>query len=243
MARILWPGENPIGKRIREVDQDHENWIDVIGVVNDVSATLEVFRPADTPFQLYRPLRQAPGSFVHWMTLAIRSDAPAPTVAAALRAAVQEIDPDQPVYDIMTAREAMAHITSGLTLVSQILEVFALIGLVLAAVGIYGVIANLVAQRTAEIGIRMALGAQAPDVLWMVLGQGMRLAAVGTAVGLGASWALARVIIAALPSIHGTDPVATALVALILVGVAVVACWIPARRATLVNPVVALRGD
>jgi putative ABC transport system permease protein len=243
MAKDLWPGESALGKRLRDPDADKDSWLDVVGVVNDVHPTLELFRHSDTPFQLYLPIAQTPSQFTHWLSLAVRSSVPRATVAAALKAAVQQIDPDQPVYAIATARESMAQVTNGLTLVSQILEVFALIGLILSAVGIYGVIAHLVAQRTNEIGIRMALGAQANDVLWMVLGQGMRLAVTGTAIGLACAWALVRVINSLIPAVHGSDPLAVALVASVLVAVALVACWFPARRATHVNPVVALRGD
>jgi putative ABC transport system permease protein len=243
MASDLWPNESAVGKRIREVDSDHITWIQVVGVAADVHATLELFRTLDTPFEVYRPLDQVASSHIHWLNLAIRSSAPPATLASALRTAVQQIDPDQPVYTILSAREAMGNITRGLTLVSKILEVFALIGLLLSAVGIYGVIANVVAQRSTEIGIRMALGAQQSDVLWMVLGQGMRLSILGTVIGLACSWGLFRLLAAMLPLIHGSDPLAVSLIALVLVAVALLACWLPARRATLVNPVIALRGD
>ena len=133
--------------------------------------------------------------------------------------------------------------TGGLSLTGQILGVFALIGLGLAAVGIYGVIANLVAQRTSEIGIRMALGAQAHDVLWLVLGQGVRLACIGTAIGLVCSWGLVRLLIAIIPAIPGGDPASVAAVAALLVAVALFACWLPARRATRVDPIIALPGQ
>jgi len=241
MARVLWPGESALGKRFK--DPGDTAWFDVVGVVNDVHPTLEVFRSSDTPFQTYTPLIQTPGYKAHWLSLAIRTSAPAPTVATALRAAVQQIDPDQPVYTIQTAREQMEQVTQGLKLVSRILGVFALIGLALSSVGIYGVISNVVAQRTTEIGIRMALGAQEHNVLWMVLGQGVRLSVIGIAIGIAASWGLVRVMDSMLPLIHGADPIAFSLVAVLLVAVALFACWLPARRAARVNPVVALRGD
>jgi predicted permease len=241
MARVLWPGESALGKRFK--DPGDTAWFDVVGVVNDVHPTLEVFRSSDTPFQTYTPLIQTPGYKAHWLSLAIRTSAPAPTVATALRAAVQQIDPDQPVYTIQTAREQMEQVTQGLKLVSRILGVFALIGLALSSVGIYGVISNVVAQRTTEIGIRMALGAQEHNVLWMVLGQGVRLSVIGIAIGIAASWGLVRVMDSMLPMIHGADPIAFSLVAVLLVAVALFACWLPARRAARVNPVVALRGD
>ncbi|HZZ20590.1 MAG TPA: ABC transporter permease [Opitutaceae bacterium] len=243
MARSLWPKESALGKRFREVDPDKMTWVQVVGVVADVHATLEVFRSLDTPFEIYRPLTQIPSDQAHWLSLALRSSAPASMIATSLRAAVQQIDADEPVYTILSARDAMGNITRGLELVSGILRVFALIGLLLAAVGIYGVIANVVAQRSTEIGIRMALGAQPSDVLWMVLGQGMRLSIIGTVIGVAASWGLFRLLGSILPVIHGSDPAAVLLIAAVLIAVALVACWLPARRATLVNPVVALRGD
>ena len=243
MARSLWPNESALGKRFREVDPDKVTWIEVVGVAADVHPTLEVFRSLDTPYMVYRPLNQIASNQAHWLSVALRSSAPASTIAASLRTAVQQIDADQPVYTIMSARDAMGNITRGLQLISQILRTFALSGLLLSAVGIYGVIANVVAQRSTEIGIRMALGAQPSDVLWMVLGQGMRLSVIGTAIGVVCSWGLFRLLGSMLPVIHGSDPLAVLLIAVVLIAVALLACWLPARRATLVNPVVALRGD
>jgi predicted permease len=241
MARIFWPGQSAIGKRVGDPDPTKPNWVEVIGVVNDVHSTVELYRPPDTAFQLYRPLAQTPSQFVHWINVAVRSSAPTPAVGAALRAAVQQIDSDQPVYGITSARESMERVTQGFTLVGQLLGAFALVGLALSSVGIYGVIANLVAQRTPEIGIRMALGAQARDVLWLVLGQGVRLAAAGVLIGLAGAWGLVRLLDALLPSVPGGDPAGIALVTVLLAAVALVACWLPARRATRVNPIEALR--
>jgi predicted permease len=243
MARDLWPGENPIGKRIADAASAQLQWMEVVGVVNDVHPTLEIVRPPDTPFQVHRPLSQTPATYIHWFSVAIRSTAPGPTVGAGLRAAVQQIDADQPVYAIASAREQMAHITAGFAMVGEILGAFALIGLAISAVGIFGVIANLVAQRTPEIGIRMALGAQTNDVLWLVLRQGLLLTALGTAIGLGCAWALVRILVSIVPHIHGDDPVALAGVVVLLAAVATLACWIPARRAAKVNPIIALRAE
>jgi putative ABC transport system permease protein len=243
MANDLWPGENPIGKRIADASAKVPSWIEIVGIVNDVHSTLGFVRRPDTPFQVHLPLAQTQSSYVHWFNVAIRSDAPAATVAAGLRSAVQQIDADQPVYDIFDARQEMAQIMQGFALTGQMLGAFALIGLALSAVGIFGVITNLVAQRTSEFGIRMALGAQAADVLWLVLGQGLRLTALGTAIGLACAWALLRVLAAIVPGVHGGDPLAFACLVLLLAGVATLACWLPARRATKVDPIIALRAE
>jgi putative ABC transport system permease protein len=243
MARHFWPGESALGKRIGDVDPANPNWCEIVGVAADVRSTLELVQAPDTPFLRYLPLSQTPSNRLHWLNLSIRSTAPTAVVAAALRTAVQEIDPDQPVYAIVTAREAMEQITNSFSAVSGLLAAFALIGLVLSAVGIYGVIANLVAQRTPEIGIRMALGAQVGDVLWMILGQGLKLAVVGTLVGLACAWGLVRLLVSTVPGVPGSDPWAIAGIASLLVSVAVFACWLPARRASKVDPVIALRAD
>jgi putative ABC transport system permease protein len=242
MARDFWPGENPIGKRIANSSDKDPKWLEVIGVVSDVHTVLELVQHPETPFHVHLAEAQTPSS-LHWFNVAIRSSAPVPTVAAALREAVHQIDADQPVYNIYSAREAMYQITSGFFLVGEILGIFALIGLVLSAVGIFGVIANLVAQRTQEIGIRMALGAQTKDVLWLVLGQGLRLTALGTAIGLACAWGLVRLLVAIVPNLHGADPVALGFVVILLAAVATLACWLPARRATKVDPIIALRSE
>jgi putative ABC transport system permease protein len=243
MAKDFWPGESPIGKRIADAGAVNPRWLEVIGVTTDVHSALEIVRPPDTPFQVHLPLAQTPSQYAHWFNVAIRSTAPAATVAAGLRAAVQQIDADQPVYDIVSARESMEQFIRNFGLTGRMLGVFAVIGLVLSAVGIFGVIANLVAQRTSEIGIRMALGAQASDVLWLVLGQGLRLTALGTGIGLACAWGLIRVLVAMVPSIHGGDPLALACVVVLLAAVATLACWIPARRATRIDPIIALRAE
>ncbi|HEY1793948.1 MAG TPA: ABC transporter permease [Opitutaceae bacterium] len=243
MARVLFPGEDPIGKRISGTDPTPE-WYEVVGVVNDVRPYLDIVRPPDTPFQVYKPIDQVPWSFLHYMNIAVRTTAPAASVAGAMRVAVQQIDPDQPVSDISTAREAIrAQVTTGFTLVAKILGCFALIGLVLASVGLYGVISFLTAQRTPEIGIRMALGAQPKQVLWLILGQGVRLAAVGSAIGLLGSWAVVKGADAVLPMFPGRDPLLIVVVAVVLSAVAVAACLVPARSAMKIDPIIALRAE
>jgi putative ABC transport system permease protein len=243
MARSLWPGEDPIGKRIADATAKIPAWLEIVGVTADIHTALELVRAPDTPYQVHLPLAQTPSQYAHWFNLAIRSSAPDATVAAALRAAVQQIDPDQPVYDIVSARESMQQITRSFGLTGKMLGVFALVGLALSAVGIFGVIANLVAQRTSEIGIRMALGAQANDILWLVLGEGLRLAAIGISIGLACAWGLFRFLDSILPSMHGGDPATIACVVALLAGTAALASWLPSRRATKVDPIIALRAE
>jgi putative ABC transport system permease protein len=243
LAKAFWPGQSALGKRIGTIDNGKPDWVEIVGVARHVHATLELVQPADTSYQQYRPVSQTPWDNLHWFNVAIRSTAPQATVASALRTAVAQIDSDQPVYNIQSARAAMAGITTTFTLVCDILGAFALIGLILSSIGIYGVIANLVAQRTSEIGIRMALGAQVNDVLWLVLRQGVKLAAVGTGIGLACAWGLTRLLVSLVPSIPGGDLSSIGIITALLAAVAVFACWLPARRATKVDPIIALRGD
>jgi putative ABC transport system permease protein len=243
MAREFWPGGDAVGKRIADATAKTPTWIEIVGVASDVHSSLELVRAADTPYQVHLPLSQTPSQYAHWFSVAIRSSAPEATVAASLRASVSQIDADEPVYDITSAREAMGQVTRSFGLTVEMLGAFAFIGLALSAVGIFGVISNLVAQRTSEIGIRMALGAQARDILWLVLGEGLRLAVIGIAIGLACAWGLFRFLNSVLPAMHGGDPVAVATIVAVLAGTAAFACWLPSRRATKVDPIVALRGD
>jgi putative ABC transport system permease protein len=243
MARTLWPGENPIGKRIEDADPALAGWLEIVGVANDVESAIDFVRAPTTRFQVYIPLAQTQSIFAHWLNVAIRSDAPGPTLTAALRAAVLSIDPDQPISAVISAPDAIEELMRGFTMVAALLTVFSAIGLALSAVGIYGVIANLVAQRTSEIGIRMALGAQSRDVLWLVLGQGVRLSVAGCAIGLACAWGINQLLRSLVPAIPGGDPVALVAVALLLAAIALFACWLPARKATKVNPVIALRSE
>ena len=243
MARTLFPGENPIGKRMAAAGASSD-WAEIIGVAADEHPALEIIRRPDTPFQYYLPLSQTDSDYIKYFNVAVRSTAPVADVAAAMRAAVQQIDPDEPVYAITSAREAIEQqVMAGFTLTGKILAAFSLIGLALSAVGIYGVISYLAAQRTPEIGIRMALGAQQGDVRWMILGQGIRLAVAGGAIGLACSWGLVRMLSAVIPYFPGEDYLAVGAVGALLSGIAILASWIPAWRAARLDPVIALRSE
>jgi putative ABC transport system permease protein len=153
------------------------------------------------------------------------------------------LDPDLPVYQIRTARAAVDQGLGSISLLASLLGAFATIGLILAATGIYGVVSYTVVQRTDEIGIRMALGAQSRDVLWLVLGKGAVLVVIGTFLGAVGSYGVSKLLISLIPLLPTRDPLIMPVAALALVVVALVACYIPARRATRVDPLVALRSE
>jgi putative ABC transport system permease protein len=235
LARKYWPGQEAIGKRIRfDAPLDRAPWMEVVGVIQDVKheLTIEV-----TP-EFYLPLAQD-----GWrsMVLVARTTVDPASLAGSIREDVWAIDKDQPVFDVRTMQEVRA-ISVGLQKFNSVMiGVFAVVALLLATVGIYGVMAFAVTQRTQEIGIRMALGARAPDVLKLVVVNGMRLALLGLAIGLVASWGLTRFISTLLYGVKPTDPLTFSVVSLCLLAAAFLACYLPARRATKVDPLVALR--
>jgi putative ABC transport system permease protein len=173
----------------------------------------------------------------------IRSTADAGSVAASLRREIRTVDTELPVYDIRTMNQVMADSVSQRRFSMLLLAVFAAAAILLAAIGLYGVMSYSVAQRTREIGMRMALGARTIDVLKLVLKNGMTLTLIGIVVGLAAAFALTRLMTSLLFGVHASDPATFSVVAIVLSGVALFACYIPARRATKVDPLVALRHE
>jgi len=238
LARQLWPGKSAIGQRLGSMDSGKAYWSEVIGVVRDIESAANL-APPTTRLTVYKALVHEPWS---WVYLVIRSPNPG-ALADTLRRAVEEVDPDMPADQITTIRQNVERSYHNLLLVSQMLTGFAALGLILAAVGIYGVISNLVAQRTSEFGIRLALGAQTRDVLNLVLSHGLRLTAIGLAVGLAGAYALGRVLNSMMPRLADPDVLTLLAVAAILFAVALFACWLPARRATKVDPLEALRAE
>ncbi|MBI2946440.1 MAG: ABC transporter permease, partial [Verrucomicrobia bacterium] len=241
MARRFWPNESPLGKRIGGYDRANPDpeWQEIVGVVNDIRFPGNLARP-ETLWQIYRPLAQEPRPGI---VVELRTLGPPENAAPALRRAVAELDPDLPVNELEGARNMVNRMLEHFTLSGVFLGVFSILGLALAALGIYGVISYFVAQRTGEIGIRMALGAQMRDVLWLVLGTGLRLSLTGVVLGFGGAVAVARLLAAAVPELPTQDPVAFAGVSLTLMAVALAACWLPARRAARIDPIVALRNE
>ena len=238
LARRFWPNESAIGKRISDRKGDELVSREVIGVVRDIQFALNLENPP-TLFQVYKPLVHEPWGYLH---LILRGPGPA-SFKNAVRRAVNDVDHDVAVQELYTIPESVDRFQHNILVVNQTLGGFALLGLVLAAIGLYGVISNLVAQRTGEFGIRLALGAKPRDVVALVLRTGLRLTVVGLAIGVLLAYALNRLLAAAMPRIAGTDPVALGGVALVLVTVALLACWLPARRATRVDLLSALRAE
>jgi putative ABC transport system permease protein len=234
-ARRYWPNEDPVGQRIR-MGGEKGNPLTVLGVVGRVK--MEGLGQDSNRVQGYFPFAQLPDSA---MTVILKAAGDPNQLIAAVRGQVKEIDPDQPIYNIRTMNEIRAESVAPERLNLALLSIFAGIALVLAIVGIYGVMSYSVTQRTHEIGIRMAIGAQPRDVFRMILGQGMILALIGVAIGLVGAFALTRLMATMLFGIEPTDPTTFAAIAILLTAVALVACYIPGRRATRVNPLESLR--
>lgn len=235
MAASFWPGEDPIGKRIQIYDMQPMPWREIVGVVND---TKEAGLGAPTRPEIYVPFSQRPRAA---MTLIAHTAAGPEQLAGAMRAAVQAVDPEQPVYRVSTMEQFFSAEVAVPRATMFLMGALAVAALVLAAVGIYGVMAHAVTQQTHEIGIRTALGATQRDVLRLVVGQGMTLTLIGVVIGLVGAFALTRLMTSLLFGVSATDPATFTVIALLLTGVALFACYIPARRATKVDPLAALR--
>jgi putative ABC transport system permease protein len=234
-ARKFWPDTDPIGQRVRYTGPLAENpWMQVVGVVQDVKHEMDL--PVTPDF--YTPHAQDAWSS---MVLVAKTKVEPAAMAAPMRQEVWALDKDQPVFDVHTMREVRAISLALHSFSSILLSIFAGVAVLLAAIGIYGVMFYAVIQRTQEIGIRMALGARAFDVLKLILRNGMSLALIGVAVGLLGSYGLTRLLASLLFGVTPTDMITFSLVTLGLLLIAFVACYIPARRATKVDPLVALR--
>ena len=233
MAQRFWPNQDPLGKQIKFMEDDSQAV--VIGVVGDAKHYWleEEQRP-----QVYGTFSQGPGIFA---TAVIRTAVEPLSLSEPVRQAIWKVDPDQPMWKIRTVEFLLDRSTADRKFLMALMGIFATLALVLTIIGLYGVISYLVNQRTQEIGIRMALGAQLRDIMRMVLQQGMVLVLCGVALGLAAAWMLTRLMSRLLYQVSATDPLTFAGISLLLIVVALLACYIPARRATKVDPLVALR--
>jgi putative ABC transport system permease protein len=237
MASKHWPGEDAVGKRIRLGPNPNSPWITIAGVVGDArNFGLE----NDALPEAYLPNLQAPTGR---MRLVVRTAVEPQGLVAAVKEAVRSVDKDMPFSQVTTLEQLMAKSVAQRRLSLSLLGVFALIALAMAAAGIYGVMSYTVTMRAHEFGVRVALGAQAADVLKLVVGLGMKLALAGVAIGLLASFALTRLLANLLYGVSATDPPTFIAVATALVMAALVACLLPARRATKVDPMIALRHE
>jgi putative ABC transport system permease protein len=238
-VRRYWPDEDPIGKRVRlpwNKDSSQQPMMTVVGVVARVK--LERLSEEGGFVQVYLSALQATQA---GGAVVIKTAMEPTMLAAAARQQVLAVDPDQPIYDMRTLTEVRDNAVAPERLNLTLLGIFAGVALVLAGIGLYGVISYAIAQRMKELGIRMALGASAGDVLRLVIGQGIKLALVGVVFGLCGAWALTRLMRTLLFAVNATDPPTFIVIPLLLTLVALLACWIPARRAARVDPMAALR--
>jgi putative ABC transport system permease protein len=238
MARNLFPNESAVGKRLQLINSEHtDEWREIVGVVGDVrysglddSGEAAIYTPfAQTPFM--------------WANLMIRTSLPPLELIRTVRGAIKSVDPALEPVNFRAMEELMTESTSQPRLYTTLLGMFALLALILAAIGIYGVLAHSVTQRRQEIGVRLALGATQGKVLRLILKQGMTLALIGCAIGLLGASALTRVMTSLLFETDARDPLTYVGVALVLLTVALLACWIPSRRAAQVDPMESLRGE
>jgi putative ABC transport system permease protein len=236
MAHAYWPDEDPIGKRVA-FDQINgaPNWREIVGVVRDVkhSALDATAKP-----EMYVPFGQFP---IFFQTVVLRTTGDPLSLVGAARSEVLAVNADQAISNVHTMEELLSNSIAQRRFNMLLLSIFAAIALVLSAVGIYGVMSYSVAQRTHELGVRMALGAQTSHVVALVVKQGMTPALVGVGIGLAASFGLTRILASLLYGVSTTDTLTFSLIALLLASVALLACYLPARRATKVDPMVALR--
>jgi putative ABC transport system permease protein len=237
-AEDFWPNQDPIGKRLKLGGEGDSRWLEVVGVTADIK---EIAINEPSRYEVYRPYLQSRSSWQWPRFLVVRTIGEPLQIQEEMRRVVAGIDPQEPLNDVMTMSEIVDRETSQTTTQATLLSGLAALALILAGVGVYGVMAYLVSQRTNEMGIRMALGARRCNILTLVLGHGMRLVAAGVAIGFVVACMLTRLMGTLLFGVSPFDLLTFAGVTLVLILVALVACYIPALRATRVDPMVALR--
>lgn len=241
LAHKVFPNESAIGKQIQFVENGGKGFAEVVGIARDIhSFTL---RTADASASVYVPLSQAPPDLLGQAVLEVRTTEQVNIAAASMRRVTQSIDADFPLARMSTQVEQTIESLSGERSLATLLSLFSVLAILLASIGLYGVIAYSTARRTREIGIRVALGARREDVLRMILGQGARLTLIGIGTGLAGAIAGSRVLASQLFGVTPTDPLTFTGVVVILMSVALAACYVPAQRASRVDPVIALRNE
>jgi len=236
-AETHFAGQDPLGRRIAFGAPDKPNYATIVGIVGHVQ---NYGIGQDTRVQLYYPYRRTPPGFVSFV---LRTEQDEASLGPAVRAAMRELEPTLPIFSLRTMDELFDASLTNERVMLRLLGSFALIALLLAAIGLYGVLSYIVAQRTREVGIRMALGATASSVRQLMLGQGLRLALIGLGLGLLAALGLGRAMSSVLYGVDPLDPLSLGAVALLLLAIGALASWLPAHRATRVDPVEALRAD
>ena len=240
LARQAWPGEDPLGKRLKRVRPGQVfPWMTVVGVVKDVKEDLFNYR-INRPVW-YVPYAQVENNFP--VNLVVRTSADPTGLTNAIREVIHAVDSDQSISNVMTMNENLARVLVTERFSAILMGVLAGSGLLLAALGLYGVMAYSVSRRTTEIGVRVALGAQRGHVLQLILGQGAKLTLVGIAIGLAAAWALTRLLVSLLFEVNATDSATFVSISLLLISIALLACLFPAHRALKVDPMIALRAE
>ncbi|HYY35502.1 MAG TPA: ABC transporter permease [Candidatus Binatia bacterium] len=240
LARQAWPGEDPLGQQVKRLRPGQDfPWMTVIGVVKDVKEDLFNYR-INRPVW-YVPYAQVENNFP--INLVVRTSTDPTSLTTAIRGAIHAVDPDQSISNVMTMNENLARVLVTERFSAVLMSALAGSGLLLAALGLYGVMAYSVSRRTTEIGVRVALGAQRVHVLRLILGQGAKLTLLGVAIGLAAAWGLTRLLVGLLFEVNATDPATFVSISLLLISIALLACFFPARRALNVDPMVALRAE
>jgi putative ABC transport system permease protein len=236
MAKRFWPGDNPVGRRFKPTVRGGA-WTEIVGVVGDVRHD-SLDKPPDP--EVFVPFDQSPASQLNLTILTAQDPL---SIASAVRAAVYSLDPDQAVYNLRTMQQWVSASVGEPRFRTWLIGAFAIIAIVLTAIGVYGVMTYSVAQRTREIGVRMALGAQYRDMIGTVFKSGLQITLLGLAIGLSGALALTRVLKSVLYQVSPADPVTFISAAIVLVLLVLLACWSPAHRAASVNPVEALRNE
>jgi putative ABC transport system permease protein len=238
-AIALFGNESPIGRRVAQAGSSNLQWGEIVGVATDVKSVLP--DPGPVTLQLYQPLAQEPRSYNQ---IAVRTTGTTPsTLLQSIRSVMTELDPDLPLRNLETADATIVHANYQTAVLRDILTAFGVLGLGLASLGIYGVIARTMAQRAGEFAIRFALGACAGDITRIVLISGVKLALIGSILGVFGALGVARLLAASNPGMHLKSPPVLVGTTFVLVTVALIACWLPARRAARINPIEALRAD